>query len=90
MSLLIPVSASPLFFVLTLVLRPLVVLKKADRATSRPAEVESDPFDLFATLGATDEQADNPLLYASAKQGWAQDTLPTPSTDPTPLVPTGP
>ncbi|KIJ94180.1 hypothetical protein K443DRAFT_110890 [Laccaria amethystina LaAM-08-1] len=63
-------------------LRPLVVLNKADRATSRPAQVESDLFDLFATLGATDEQADYPLLYASAKQGWAQDTLPTPSTDP--------
>lgn len=61
-------------------LRPLVVLNKADRATSRPAQVESDLFDLFATLGATDEQADYPLLYASAKQGWAQDTLPPPST----------
>ncbi|CAA7269396.1 unnamed protein product [Cyclocybe aegerita] len=60
-------------------LRPLVVLNKADRPTSRPAQVESDLFDLFATLGATDEQADYPLLYASAKQGWAQPTLPPPS-----------
>jgi GTP-binding protein TypA/BipA len=33
-------------------------------------------FDLFATLGASDEQADYPLLYASAKQGWAQQELP--------------
>ncbi|KIK04380.1 hypothetical protein K443DRAFT_4683 [Laccaria amethystina LaAM-08-1] len=58
----------------------LVVLNKADRETSRPAQVESDLFDLFATLRETDEQADYPLLYAS-KQGWARDTLPTPSTD---------
>ncbi|KAG6884605.1 hypothetical protein C0993_009622 [Termitomyces sp. T159_Od127] len=56
--------------------RPLVVLNKADRPTARPVQVESDLFDLFATLGATDEQADYPLLYASAKQGWAQDTPP--------------
>ncbi|KIM34879.1 hypothetical protein M413DRAFT_450027 [Hebeloma cylindrosporum] len=57
-------------------LRPLVVLNKADRSTARPQQVESDLFDLFATLGATDEQADYPLLYASAKQGWAQETPP--------------
>jgi len=56
--------------------RPLVILNKADRPTSRPAQVESDLFDLFATLGATDEQVEYPLLYASAKQGWAQDVPP--------------
>ena len=64
------------------------MLNKADRPTCRPGQVESDLFDLFATLGATDEQADYPLLYASAKQGWAQDTFPrvTPSsTNMTPL-----
>ncbi|KAF7332380.1 GTP-binding protein [Mycena kentingensis (nom. inval.)] len=52
-------------------LKPLVVLNKADRPTSRTAQVEADLFDLFATLGATDEQMDYPVLYASAKQGWA-------------------
>ncbi|KAF5374138.1 hypothetical protein D9615_008881 [Tricholomella constricta] len=67
-------------------LKPLVVLNKADRPTARPAQVESDLFDLFATLGATDEQVEYPLLYASAKQGWAQDTPPTPST--TEVIPT--
>ena len=64
------------------------MLNKADRPTCRPEQVESDLFDLFATLGATDDQADYPLLYASAKQGWAQDTYPklTPSsTNMTPL-----
>jgi GTP-binding protein len=56
--------------------RPLVVLNKSDRSTARPAQVESDLFDLFATLGATDEQVEYPLLYASAKQGWALDAPP--------------
>ena len=56
--------------------RPLVVLNKSDRPTARPAQVESDLFDLFATLGATDEQVEYPLLYASAKQGWAADSPP--------------
>lgn len=55
------------------------MLNKADRPTSRPQQVESDLFDLFATLGASDEQADYPLLYASAKQGWAQRELPVSS-----------
>ncbi|KAJ7143820.1 GTP-binding protein TypA [Mycena epipterygia] len=52
-------------------LKPLVVLNKSDRPTSRPAQVEADLFDLFATLGASDEQMDYPVIYASAKQGWA-------------------
>ncbi|KAJ6531388.1 GTP-binding protein TypA [Mycena vulgaris] len=56
-------------------LKPLVILNKSDRATSRPAQVESDLFDLFATLGASDEQMDYPVLYASAKQGWAVTDL---------------
>jgi GTP-binding protein len=71
---------------LTLILRPLVALNKADRATSRPAQVESDLFNLFVTLGATDEQADYPLLYASPKQSWGQDTPPpSPSTNDHPV-----
>ncbi|KAJ7634624.1 GTP-binding protein TypA [Roridomyces roridus] len=60
-------------------LKPLVILNKSDRPTSRIIQVESDLFDLFATLGASDEQMDYPVLYASAKQGWAvtdQDAIP--------------
>ncbi|KAJ7595666.1 GTP-binding protein TypA [Mycena floridula] len=57
-------------------LKPLVVLNKADRETARPARVENDVFDLFATLGASDDQIEYPLLYASAKQGWAQFDAP--------------
>ncbi|KAJ6482819.1 GTP-binding protein TypA [Mycena vitilis] len=56
-------------------LKPLVILNKSDRPTSRPAQVEADLFDLFATLGASDEQMEYPVLYASAKQGWAVTDL---------------
>ncbi|KAJ7198237.1 GTP-binding protein TypA [Mycena rebaudengoi] len=56
-------------------LKPLVILNKSDRPTSRPMQVEADLFDLFATLGASDEQMDYPVLYASAKQGWAVTDL---------------
>ncbi|EIM88770.1 GTP-binding protein TypA [Stereum hirsutum FP-91666 SS1] len=57
-------------------LKPLVVMNKADRPSARPAMVESDLFDLFAILGASDDQMEYPLLYASAKQGWATTELP--------------
>ncbi|KAJ7790024.1 GTP-binding protein TypA [Mycena olivaceomarginata] len=43
-------------------LKPLIVLNKADRPTSRPVQVEADLFDLFATLGASDEQMEYPVL----------------------------
>ncbi len=52
-------------------LRPIVVLNKVDRAHADPDRVLNDAFDLFATMGATDEQLDFPHLYASGKQGWA-------------------
>jgi GTP-binding protein len=50
---------------------PIVVLNKVDRDTARPAEVESEVFDLFASLDATDEQLDFTTVYASARDGWA-------------------
>lgn len=53
-------------------------MNKADRDTARPGPVEDDLFDLFATLEANDEQMDYPLAFASAKQGWSQDHVPTP------------
>lgn len=46
-------------------------MNKADRSTAKPEQVDSDLFDLFATLGASDEQMEYPLIFASAKQGWA-------------------
>jgi predicted membrane GTPase involved in stress response len=67
-----------------------VVLNKSDRPTARPAQVESDLFDLFATLGATDEQVEYPLLYASAKQGWALDSPPKLASENSLLAPLDP
>jgi GTP-binding protein len=52
-------------------LRPIVVVNKIDRQDARPDEVHEEVFDLFAALGATDEQLDFPMLYASGRQGWA-------------------
>ncbi|KAK4769821.1 hypothetical protein SAY87_030353 [Trapa incisa] len=55
-------------------LRPILLLNKVDRpavSEERCNEVESLVFDLFASLGATEEQLDFPVLYASAKEGWA-------------------
>lgn len=56
--------------------RPIVVMNKADRATARPEQVDSDILDLFGALGATDDQMEYPIIYASAKQGWASLTPP--------------
>jgi GTP-binding protein len=56
---------------LKLGLRPIVVLNKVDRANADPDNVLGEAFDLFAAMGATDEQLDFPHLYASGKQGWA-------------------
>ena len=56
---------------LKLGLKPIVVLNKVDRPNAEPDRVLNEAFDLFAALGATDEQLDFPHLYASGKQGWA-------------------
>ncbi|MGA7801413.1 MAG: translational GTPase TypA [Gammaproteobacteria bacterium] len=52
-------------------LRPIVVINKIDRPGSRPEWVLDQTFDLFDRLGATDEQLDFPVIYASALQGYA-------------------
>lgn len=59
-------------------LRPILLLNKVDRpavSEERCNEVESLVFDLFANLGATEEQLDFPVLYASAKEGWASSSF---------------
>src|SRR4029077_17749019 len=56
-------------------LKPMVVVNKIDRQDARADEVHVEVFDLFAALGATDEQLDFPMLYASGRQGWASTTL---------------
>jgi len=60
---------------LKLGLKPIVVLNKVDRPHADPDRVLNDAFDLFAAIGATDEQLDFPHLYASGKQGWAVKDL---------------
>ncbi|XP_027346459.1 uncharacterized protein LOC113858159 isoform X2 [Abrus precatorius] len=59
-------------------LRPILLLNKVDRPSVTEEtcdEVESLVFDLFANLGATEEQLDFPVLYASAKEGWASTSF---------------
>jgi GTP-binding protein len=52
-------------------LKPIVVINKVDRQDARADEVHNEVFDLFAALGATDEQLDFHTLFASGRQGWA-------------------
>ncbi len=56
-------------------IKPIVVVNKVDRQDARADEVHTEVFDLFAALGATDEQLDFPMLYASGRQGWADLVL---------------
>ncbi len=58
---------------LNLGLRPIVVINKADKPDARPDEVHAEILDLFLALDADDEQLDFPVLFASAKEGWAAD-----------------
>ena len=60
---------------LALGLKPIVVINKIDREGSDPDAVVDKTFDLFASLGATDEQLDFPVVYASAKNGYAKMNL---------------
>jgi GTP-binding protein len=52
-------------------LRPIVVINKIDRDEARPGWVLDQTFDLFDRLGATDEQLDFPVIYASALRGYS-------------------
>ncbi len=58
-------------------LKPIVVVNKVDRNEARPAEVLNLVYDLFIDLGASDEQVNFPVVYASGKQGWASKELVT-------------
>jgi GTP-binding protein len=62
-------------------LRPIVVVNKIDRGDARPDEVHNEIFDLFAALGANDDQLDFPMLWASGRQGWADAELNGPRKD---------
>ena len=55
--------------------KPIVVINKIDRDNADPKKVLDQVFELFMQLHATDEQLDFPFVYASAKGGYAKDTL---------------
>ncbi|NKE73385.1 translational GTPase TypA [Candidatus Manganitrophus noduliformans] len=73
---------------LELNLRPIVVINKIDRADARPKEVVDQVIDLFLELEANDDQLDFPIVYASAKAGFAKLNLEDSSTDLSPLFDT--
>jgi len=58
-------------------LRLIVVINKVDRENSRPDDVVNEVFDLLVQLDANSEALDFPLIYASAKEGWATEDLDT-------------
>ena len=73
---------------LALGLKPIVVINKIDRPGARPQWVVDQTFDLFDKLGATDEQMDFPVVYASALNGYAMLDFTKPGTDMLPLFDT--
>jgi GTP-binding protein len=73
---------------LALGLKPIVVINKVDRPGARTDWVINQTFDLFANLGATDEQLDFPVVYASALNGYATLDMKTPSETMRPLFET--
>jgi GTP-binding protein len=71
---------------LALGLRPILVVNKIDRAGCDPESAVNDTFDLFCALGATDEQLDFPVIYASGREGFAVRGLADERTDLGPLL----
>jgi len=65
--------------------KPIVVINKVDRENARPHKVLDMVFDLFVELKANDEQLDFPIVYASAKNGFAMREIHENSEDMTPL-----
>jgi GTP-binding protein len=73
---------------LELGLRPIVVINKIDKPAADPRHAESEVLELFLELGATDEQANFPVVYAIGRSGLAKRKLTDESTDLTPLLDT--
>ncbi|MBP8245790.1 MAG: translational GTPase TypA [Phenylobacterium sp.] len=66
-------------------LKPILCLNKVDRPHADPDRILNDAFDLFAAMGATDEQLDFPHIYASGKNGWATMDMDKPNDNLAPL-----
>ena len=73
---------------LELKLKPIVVINKIDKPNARPEEVIDEVFDLFLELGADDEQLDFPIIYASAREGFARFNVEDTNEDMEPLFKT--
>jgi len=73
---------------LELGLKPIVVINKIDKPAADPARTEEQVLELFLELGASDEQADFPVVYTIGRQGIAKKKLADESTDLTPLLET--
>ena len=73
---------------LELGLKPIVVINKIDKPAADPARAETQVFELFIELGANDEQADFPIIYAIGREGIAKKKLTDDSKDLTPLLDT--
>lgn len=69
-------------------LKPIVVLNKIDRPNARPEAVLDEVYELFMALGATEEQFDFPVVYASGRDGWASHENNGPTKDLTALFDT--
>src|ERR1700689_887367 len=65
--------------------KPIVVINKIDRENAQPHKVLDLVFDLFVSLHATDEQLDFPVIYASAKEGFAKGNMKDESSSMEPL-----
>jgi GTP-binding protein len=68
--------------------KPIVVINKIDRENARPHKVLDMVFDLFLELNATDEQLDFPVIYASARDGYAMQEIDQPNDNMQPLYET--
>lgn len=73
---------------LQLGLRPIVVINKIDKPAADPARCEEQVLELFLELGASNEQADFPVVYAIGREGVAMKKLDDPRVDLTPLLDT--
>ena len=73
---------------LELGLKPIVIINKIDKPDARPAEVIDEVFDLFVELGANDDQLDFPIVYASAREGFARYNVEDTNADMTPIFET--
>ena len=73
---------------LELKLKPIVVINKIDKPNARPENVIDEVFDLFLELGADDEQLDFPIIYASAREGFARFNVEDTNEDMEPLFKT--